>query len=66
MVGPEAGTDLVPGERWSVGCDESDGELGSGSWQGALVGRLCSQRRFVKGKGGCGDQGTTWVRGFPV
>lgn len=59
MVAPEAGTDLVPMERWSVGCDDLDGELGSGFWQSAQVECLCSQIHFVKGKEGSDDQGTT-------
>lgn len=47
-VGPEVGTDLVPMERWSVGYDDLDGELGSGFWQSAQVECLCRQTHFQR------------------
>lgn len=62
MVGPEVDTGLMPGKRWSVGCDELVGELGNGSWQSALVGEI----HFVKGKVCWGDQGPPWVRVVPA
>lgn len=62
MVGPEVGTDLVPMERWSVGYDGLDGELGKGFWQSAQAECLCSQTRFVKGRESSGDQGPAQVR----
>lgn len=58
MVGPEVGTDLVPMERWSVGCDDLGGELGNGFWEGVRGECLWSQIHFVKGREGSGDQGT--------
>lgn len=66
MVGPEMGTGLVPMERWSVGWDDLDGELGNGFWQSAPVECLCSQICFVNGREGSVDQGTAEVRVFLV